>query len=373
MEEKLVVTYAPNIILLSFGVSFCGSVSAVSLSEQYRLIRVHSNQLLPASTMDLRLILICMAVAIGTVAVWCMHFIGMGSVILINSAGEQIDFSYDIGLTVASLIIPILFVYAGLLIAKMDRFYALAREDTLDLLVNEVSAYGTRIITNKKMKLFSLFSSLHYLVAAGIMTAAGVCIMHYIGMMSMRFNGRIEWDIGIVFSSVLVSIIASIAAFWILFRFLSLFPRNESFRCLCALMLGLAVTSMHYTGMAGATYYYNPNINATFTNVISSEKALYLSLIIGLTLSWILLIIALRDARLWIYKSSDIVERTDEFIRKAATLTSTPETLAEFFSKYEAFRRDGGTDVFLSQAAGAVRRPIAPSKRYAPMSNVQPI
>ena len=65
----------------------------------------------------------------------------------------------------------------------------------------------------------------------------------------MVFEGHIKWNPGIVAASVIIAIIAASAAYWILFRLLSLFPDLEVLRIACAVIMSLAVNGMHYTGM----------------------------------------------------------------------------------------------------------------------------
>ena len=78
--------------------------------------------------------------------------------------------------------------------------------------------------------------------------------MHYVGMMAMVCDCKMEWDGGLVFLSVLIAMIAGSAAFWILFRLLALNPQLEILRVLSAVVMMVAVMSMHYTGMVAASY-----------------------------------------------------------------------------------------------------------------------
>ena len=105
----------------------------------------------------------------------------------------------------------------------------------------------------------ALFTNLLPLAIGGLFIAAGVCVMHYIGMMAMVFDGTILWDGGIVAASVLIALVAATAALWIMFRLLAMFPNIELLRVACAGVAAVAVNGMHYTGMAAATFHYIPN------------------------------------------------------------------------------------------------------------------
>ena len=119
-----------------------------------------------------------------------------------------------------------------------------------------------RRIKNVRIFILStLFKGLQRLVLCGITTAAGVCVMHYVGMEAMVFDGKIEWNQGIVAASVLIAIVAASAAMWILYRLLSFFPKMEILRFLCSVIAAIAVNGIyiiilfHLIGIA-LIYYF---------------------------------------------------------------------------------------------------------------------
>eukprot|EP01036_Dinobryon_divergens_P059399 gene59399-79259_t len=107
-------------------------------------------------------------------------------------------------------------------------------------------------------------------------------------MMSQRFDGKMEWNGGIIAVSVVIAIAVSTIAFWILFRLLSLYPYMESLRVASAMVMGLAVNSMHYTGLYGAKYIYVPEKLASFSedSLLTSGIALSSALVLSMGLSW---------------------------------------------------------------------------------------
>jgi NO-binding membrane sensor protein with MHYT domain len=98
--------------------------------------------------------------------------------------------------------------------------------------MTEQDARGMTIQQLRKTNLIALalFKKPLPLIVGGLVTATGIIVMHYIGMRAVVFPGRIEWNVGAIIASVIIAIITSIAAFWILFRLLALYPHSELFR-----------------------------------------------------------------------------------------------------------------------------------------------
>ena len=67
-------------------------------------------------------------------------------------------------------------------------------------------------------------------------------------MLAIDFSGTIRYNYGIVAASVLIALIACTAAFWILYRLLSLYPNKEILRIASAITMTIAICGMHYTG-----------------------------------------------------------------------------------------------------------------------------
>jgi len=86
------------------------------------------------------------------------------------------------------------------------------------------------------------------LLVAGPLAGIGVAVMHYLGMYGMRFGGYFDWNLSIVLLSVGIAVVAATAALWLAFH-----TRRSAFRALAATVMGIAVCTMHYTGMAAAS------------------------------------------------------------------------------------------------------------------------
>lgn len=305
LEQHMNITF----VIASIGISFLGTYTATTLSEQYRVSCKMKNNL------KSYLYLFAMAVSTGGVAIWSMHFVGMGSLVLEyreNGKEAVMTQNFDITLTILSLFLAISSVFLGIFIASHDSFYRKEPHEIFAFLVEK----GTKKLSISNMQSSSalwaltLFTELQYLVFGGFITGFGVCLMHYVGMMSMTLNMAITWDTGIVAASVIIACLASIAANWILFRLLALYPRREYLRILSAVLMCIAVCGMHYTGMMAASYHQlhpSPagsrhwNLPLVSKGYIGSHEAIFIALTFGISLSWILIMIALSDLRSWHY------------------------------------------------------------------------
>jgi len=160
---------------------------------------------LDASGRSKRNWLLTAAVSIGA-GIWTMHFIAM-----LGFAVTGTEIRYAVSLTLLSLVIPILFTWAGMLIVGYGR----SRTVSLSL--------------------------------GGAVTGFGVVAMHYTGMAAMRLNASLNYNIGTVALSVLIAVAAATAALWA-----GLTIRGPVAAIGASMIMGVAVTAMHYTGMRAA-------------------------------------------------------------------------------------------------------------------------
>ena len=142
------------------------------------------------------------ALALGGGGIWSMHFIAM------NAADMGMPVSYDAFLTAASLAMGIVASGVGL--------YVVGRGG---------GGTGT-------------------LIAAGTVTGLGVALMHYTGMAAMIMPARISYDPPLFYASLVIAAVAATVALWLAFNLRGNLQRFGS-----ALVMGVAVCGMHYTGM----------------------------------------------------------------------------------------------------------------------------
>jgi NO-binding membrane sensor protein with MHYT domain len=154
------------------------------------------------------------ALSIGGVGIWLMHFIAM---LGFDTPGSPVR--YDIGRTAISALLSIAAVFVGLLV------------------------FGVR-------EKFSTWR----LLAGGLIMGLAVNLMHYTGMWAVQVQGTISYNDSLVWLSVAIAIVAATAALWFTVLFDSI-----TLRIVAGLIMGVAVTGMHYTGMAAVEVHINPS------------------------------------------------------------------------------------------------------------------
>ena len=144
------------------------------------------------------------AVSIGATGIWAMHFIAM---LGFTIPGQQIG--YNVPLTIASMLVAVAVVGAGLFIV----------------------GFGD--------------GGWPRLAAGGVIVGVGVAAMHYLGMAAMTMTDSMSYNPGLLAGSVLIAIVAGTAALWAGTQVSGLRATIGA-----ALIMGVAVSGMHYTGMA---------------------------------------------------------------------------------------------------------------------------
>ncbi|MFD8080214.1 MHYT domain-containing protein [Kitasatospora sp. NPDC059722] len=155
--------------------------------------------------------LLTAAAAIGS-GIWAMHFVAMSGFAVVGT-----ELRYDVPLTVLSLLVAVLVTGLGLAV---------------------VAYRGPRGPA---------------LLVGGLITGLGVAAMHYLGMAAVRMRADLRYDSGTVALSVLVAVGAATAALWA-----AVTIRNGFAAAAASLVMGLAVSCMHYTGMAAVHVHLEP-------------------------------------------------------------------------------------------------------------------
>ncbi|AWK11283.1 MHYT domain-containing protein [Streptomyces spongiicola] len=88
------------------------------------------------------------------------------------------------------------------------------------------------------------------LAVAGTITGLGVAAMHYLGMSAMHTAGALHYDTPTVVLSVVIAVVAATAALWAAVSIHGLWASLGA-----SLVMGVAVTGMHYTGMAAVSVH----------------------------------------------------------------------------------------------------------------------
>jgi len=145
--------------------------------------------------------------------IWSMHFIGM------LAFNMPVPMGYSLFWTLASLIVAIL-----------------------------ASAFALFILKNKNY-------SVPQLAFGGVIIGLGIATMHYMGMAGMSCIVNIQYIPEIFILSILIAIIASEAALVLALKSNEgSLHRQMNYKFISALIMGIAICGMHYTGMAAAVF-----------------------------------------------------------------------------------------------------------------------
>jgi two-component system, sensor histidine kinase and response regulator len=152
------------------------------------------------------------AVALG-IGIWAMHFVAMLAFHL------PIPIAYDVPLVLGSALAAVAASFLALFVASR------------------------RTLTPGP------------LAVAGVCMGAGICVMHYTGMAAIRTAATLHYHAGLVGTSAAIAVVASMAALWLAFHLRGDDSRRGYLlRAGASVVMGFAITGMHYTAMAAASF-----------------------------------------------------------------------------------------------------------------------
>jgi len=94
-----------------------------------------------------------------------------------------------------------------------------------------------------------------------IVMGSGIAAMHYTGMAAMRLPAVARWHPALIALSVVIAIAVSAVALWLAFHYGHEARGGWTWRKVgSAVLMGIAIPSMHYTGMAAATFVSAPGV-----------------------------------------------------------------------------------------------------------------
>jgi diguanylate cyclase (GGDEF)-like protein len=146
------------------------------------------------------------------VGIWSMHFVGM------LAFNMPVPMGYDPSITALSLLIAI-----------------------------ASSAFALHTVCHEHL-------SWPRLCTGALLMGAGVCAMHYTGMAAMRMMPPIHYIPSLFILSCVIAVVASGAALWMAFRLRNGVRGERKLRAAAAVVMGIAIAGMHYTGMAAAQF-----------------------------------------------------------------------------------------------------------------------
>jgi len=175
--------------------------------------------------------LLLASVAIGATGIWAMCFAAM---LGFSIPGQQI--LYNVPTTLVSLLVAVVVVAVGLFIVG----YA---------------------------------SGLLPVLAGGVIIGVGVAAMHYVGMSALSMPDTVRYNMGLVAVSVLIAVVAGTTAL-----LAGLHVGGVWSSLAVSLVIGVAVSGMHYTAMA-AMHVYAAGVGITVTG--ASPDSFLFPLLLG--------------------------------------------------------------------------------------------
>lgn len=265
-------TYDYWLVALSLSVATLASYTALDLSGHISIL----------TRRRLRQAWLAGGAAAMGIGIWSMHFIGMLAFSLPTPLG------YDFVTTGYSLVIAILLSYSVLYV------------------VTQTKRTASRLIIG------------------GTLMGLGICGMHYTGMAAMDMQPPIHYEPALFVTSIVIAIAAAIAALWIAYA-LSNADQTHLIakRIGAAFLMGIAITGMHYTGMAAA--HFPPGSVSGAANDIDSQWLATTIILLTLAILIVTLILSRYDARTNFLVGS-VSQLNGQIVRLATvdTLTGLP-------------------------------------------------
>ncbi len=244
MLHELPVSYNYALVVLSVAIATVSAFVALAAVP-----RIHDHDAGPGRTTLWALVF---GVSLGA-GIWTMHFIAM------LALNISVPVRYDGGLTLLSLLVGIGFSTLGILPLRR----------------------GGRLSGKR-------------LLGVGTLMGSGIAGMHYTGMAAMQMAASMSYNYLWVAASVIIAIAASSAALWISnhLRQSQVFGEMR-LKLSAAVVMGLAVSSMHYSGMAAVHFFALPLQNGPLNGLDTQLMAMILTIITGLIQGGVLVMAAL--------------------------------------------------------------------------------
>lgn len=257
-------THGPLTPVLAYVMSCIGSMLGLRLTAQAHASRGGSRMRW----------LVGAAISIGGTGIWVMHFIAMMG---FDVTGTQIR--YDVPLTAASAVVAIVVVGTGLFL---------------------VSYGGGRLLA---------------LLGGGLLTGLGVASMHYLGMYAMNMSAHVSYKREIVALSVLIAVVAATVALWFTLR-----VKKPIWITAAALVMGVAVSGMHYTGMLAMVVTPAGEHDAAVHGADALDFLVPLMTVISLITLTMLLMVILSPSEKELHEDAELLARLELRRRTAQPL-----------------------------------------------------
>lgn len=268
------------LVLLSIGIAVMASYIGLDMASRVNAAkRVHLRQLW----------LIGGTLSMGC-GIWAMHFIGMLAYNL------SIPVAYHIPTTLLSL-----------------------------LVANLVSGLTLFMASRKSLGLMKL-------LLTGTIMGLGISAMHYVGMSAMQIAPTINYDLPLFGLSLIIAIIAAVAALYLAF---SLRDENSPStiwkKAGSAILMGIAIVGMHFTGMAAAIISPDSVCTVAAPEYSSDVLAVIVAICSGLIVTATLLL-GMLDARVARQAEKEVRMMTRELRDSEERFRTMTERVRDIFS-----------------------------------------
>ncbi|MBU7318305.1 EAL domain-containing protein [Paenibacillus oleatilyticus] len=259
--QQMIGTYDWFLVFLSYAISVLASYTVLDMGGRINAARGRTRLIWLSGG----------ALAMG-LGIWSMHFVGMLAYRI------PMEVHYDVSLVLLSIVFSVSASYIALASVGGRHF-------------------GWRNWT-----------------VGGLFMAFGIIGMHYTGLTAMKMNAVIQYRPLVLSLSVVVAVIASMAAMRLTFYFRDDIGRSRIYRKVgSGLVMGAAISGMHYTGMGAARFISLDHMN-WINNELSVETSLiaYVIGLMTLLLLGIALVTSFVDKRL-AYHAAKLHESEQHF------------------------------------------------------------
>lgn len=185
-----------SLMLLSFCIAWFSSYTALDTGE-----RVTHSQ---GQTKYLWMVTAAFCLGSG---IWAMHFIAL------MAYKAEVAITYDLNLTVLSLVVALVGTLIGFFIVSQSQSY-------------------------------------YAILVSGIVMGLSIVSMHYMGMSAMNMPATLDYAYDLVLASIFIAVIASTLAMWLAFNTVG-FKK----KLLASFVMGIAIAGMHHTAMEAVILY----------------------------------------------------------------------------------------------------------------------
>ena len=225
--------YSPSLVFLSITIAILASYAALDLAGRTS-----------ASEGRVRFIWVSTGACAMGLGIWSMHYVGMLALTL------PVRVLYDLPTVLLSLLAAVL-----------------------------ASAVALLFVSRSALRPGPV-------LASSLAMGAGISAMHYIGMAAMRLPAICVYDLRVVASSIVIAVVVSVVALLLTFRLRTADSELTSAKIAGAVVMGFAIASMHYTGMAAVSFVPAPLIDDISHSIeVTSLGAVGIAIVAGVILA----------------------------------------------------------------------------------------